>query len=139
MVATLFWNARVWDAIRDDPYLGEVLVEGNRVKAVASGREQIDASRAACGNVTGSKGDCRKAQGHGGICEWVCRRNAEDQAAKKTAKNGAKNHAGHYSTKRELQTVRDDQAENFSVTCAERHADANLLFALGDGVRENSI
>jgi imidazolonepropionase-like amidohydrolase len=46
MAATLFRNARVWDAIRDDAYPGEVLVEGNRIRAVATGRDQIDASRA---------------------------------------------------------------------------------------------
>lgn len=47
MGATLFRNATVWDAVDDDSYLGEVLVEGNRIKAVAKGRDQIDASRAA--------------------------------------------------------------------------------------------
>ena len=47
MAATLFRNAQVWDAIDDEAYPGEVLVEGNRIKAVARGRDQIDASRAA--------------------------------------------------------------------------------------------
>lgn len=47
MTATLFRNAQVWDAVDDEPYPGEVLVEGNRIRAVARGRDQIDGSRAA--------------------------------------------------------------------------------------------
>lgn len=47
MTATLFRNAQVWDAVNDEPYLGEVLVEGNRIRVVARGRGQIDGSRAA--------------------------------------------------------------------------------------------
>ena len=47
MTATLFRNAQVWDGIDDQAYAGEVLVEGNRIKAVAKGRDQIDGSRAA--------------------------------------------------------------------------------------------
>ncbi len=47
MTATLFRNALVWDALQDEAYPGEVLVEGNRIKAVARGRDQIDGSRAA--------------------------------------------------------------------------------------------
>src|SRR5947209_16508749 len=46
MAATLFRNAQVWDAVQDQSYPGEVLVEGARIKAVARGRDQIDASRA---------------------------------------------------------------------------------------------
>ena len=47
MAATLIRNAQIWDAVDDAAYPGEVLVEGNRIKAVARGRDQIDASRAA--------------------------------------------------------------------------------------------
>ncbi|HEX4765005.1 MAG TPA: amidohydrolase family protein [Lichenihabitans sp.] len=47
MTATLFRNALVWDALQDEAYPGEVLIEGNRITAVARGRDQIDASRAA--------------------------------------------------------------------------------------------
>ncbi len=47
MTATLFRNAQVWDALDDTPYVGEVLVEGNRIRAVARGRDQIDQGRAA--------------------------------------------------------------------------------------------
>ena len=47
MTATLFRNALVWDALQDEAYPGEVLVEGNRIKAVACGRDAIDGSRAA--------------------------------------------------------------------------------------------
>ncbi len=47
MTATLFRNALVWDALQDEAYPGEVLVEGNRIKAVARGRDEIDGSRAA--------------------------------------------------------------------------------------------
>ena len=47
MTATLFKNAQVWDAISDAPYLGEVLVDGNRIKTVARGRDQIEGTRAA--------------------------------------------------------------------------------------------
>src|SRR5947209_588843 len=46
MAATLFRNAQVWDAVQDQSYPGEVLVEGARIKAVARGRDQIDLSRA---------------------------------------------------------------------------------------------
>lgn len=46
MGATLFRNAQVWDGLSDEPYPGEVLVEGNRIKAVAAGSEQIAAEAA---------------------------------------------------------------------------------------------
>jgi imidazolonepropionase-like amidohydrolase len=46
MAATLIRNARVWDAVGDEAFPGEVLVEGQRIVAVARGRDQIDASRA---------------------------------------------------------------------------------------------
>lgn len=41
MSRTLFVGARVWDATGAAPFEGDVLVEGNRVKAVAKGRGQI--------------------------------------------------------------------------------------------------
>lgn len=47
MTAMLFRNAQVWDGLDDASYAGEVLVEGNRVKAVARGRNQISAENAA--------------------------------------------------------------------------------------------
>jgi len=47
MDSVLLRNVFVWDAIEDDRYLGEVLVEGNRIRAVAKGRDQIAAERAA--------------------------------------------------------------------------------------------
>lgn len=47
MTATLFRNAQVWDGINDEAYLGEVLIENNRITAVARGRQQIEGTRAA--------------------------------------------------------------------------------------------
>lgn len=47
MTATLLRNARVWDAIADEPFPGEVLVEGNRIRTVAQGRNQISGENAA--------------------------------------------------------------------------------------------
>lgn len=47
MTACLLRNARVWDAVDDKPYPGEVLVEGARIRAVARGAERIDPERAA--------------------------------------------------------------------------------------------
>jgi imidazolonepropionase-like amidohydrolase len=44
--AVLIKNALVWDGIHDDAYPGEVLVEGQRIKAVASKGQQIAAERA---------------------------------------------------------------------------------------------
>lgn len=41
MSRTLFVGARVWDATGAAPFEGDVLVEGNRVRAVAKGRGQI--------------------------------------------------------------------------------------------------
>lgn len=41
MNRTLFTGARIWDASGAAPFEGEVLVEGNRVRAVARGRGQI--------------------------------------------------------------------------------------------------
>ena len=39
MTAYLFRNAMVWDAVKDAPFLGEVLVEGNRIRKVAQGSQ----------------------------------------------------------------------------------------------------
>ena len=47
MGSYLFRNVTVFDAIGDDAYQGEVLVEGNRIKAVARGRNQIASERSA--------------------------------------------------------------------------------------------
>src|ERR1700759_807089 len=45
MAGTVIANARNFDSIRNNAYPGEVLVENNRITAVASGSNQIDASR----------------------------------------------------------------------------------------------
>jgi len=47
MSAQLFRNVRVWDAVGDEAYPGEVLVEGNRIITVARGTDQIAAENAA--------------------------------------------------------------------------------------------
>jgi len=46
VAATLFSNVMVWDGDADAPFAGEVLVEGNRIKAVARGASQIARERA---------------------------------------------------------------------------------------------
>ncbi len=46
MTAHLFRNVSIWDGERDDPYPGEVLVEGNRIRTVARGSSQIAAEAA---------------------------------------------------------------------------------------------
>jgi imidazolonepropionase-like amidohydrolase len=47
VTAYLFTNVSVWDAIHDEAYRGEVLVEGNRIKTVAQGGNQIARENAA--------------------------------------------------------------------------------------------
>jgi imidazolonepropionase-like amidohydrolase len=47
MGAILFRNVMVWDGLADLPFLGEVLVEGNRIRAVARGAAGIAGDRAA--------------------------------------------------------------------------------------------
>lgn len=47
MGATLIANVSVWDGNNDAAYLGEVLIEGNRIRAVAKGKNQIARERAA--------------------------------------------------------------------------------------------
>jgi len=47
MPATLIRNVSVWDAIGDEAYPGEVLIEGNRIEAVAKGAEHITAESGA--------------------------------------------------------------------------------------------
>ncbi len=47
MAAMLLRNATVWDGLNDESYPGEVLVEGNRIKSVARGRDQIASENAA--------------------------------------------------------------------------------------------
>lgn len=46
-MATLIRNVTVWDGDHDAPFPGEVLVEGNRIRAVARGGESIARERAA--------------------------------------------------------------------------------------------
>ncbi len=46
MDATLLRNATIWDGEKDAAFTGEVLVEGNRIKAIAKGKNQIAAERA---------------------------------------------------------------------------------------------
>ena len=46
MTATLFKNIRIFDAINDEAYPGEVLVEGNRIAEVACAPGQIAQNRA---------------------------------------------------------------------------------------------
>ncbi len=47
MCAVLLKNVMVWDGENDAAYPGEVLVEGNRIRAVARAKNQIAAERAA--------------------------------------------------------------------------------------------
>lgn len=47
MGSYLFRNVTVWDGINDDAYSGEILVEGNRIKTVARGSNQISGENAA--------------------------------------------------------------------------------------------
>jgi imidazolonepropionase-like amidohydrolase len=47
MSATLFRNVQVWDALQDAAYPGELLVEGNRIRAVARAPATIARERAA--------------------------------------------------------------------------------------------
>ena len=47
MSSYLFSNVQVWDGENDDRYPAEVLVEGNRIKTVARGSDQIDKAAAA--------------------------------------------------------------------------------------------
>ena len=47
MGSYLFRNVTVWDGINDAAYDGEVLVEGNRIKTVARGSNQISGENAA--------------------------------------------------------------------------------------------
>ena len=47
MTALLLTNVRIWDAIKDEPYPGEVLIEGNRISEVACAPGQISRDRAA--------------------------------------------------------------------------------------------
>ncbi len=47
MSAKLLTNVTIWDGETDAPYPGEVLVDGNRIGAVARGAERIDRGRAA--------------------------------------------------------------------------------------------
>ncbi|MBI1774975.1 MAG: amidohydrolase family protein [Proteobacteria bacterium] len=46
MTAYLFKDVWIWDGERDDRYPGEVLIEGNRIKSVANGADQIGADAA---------------------------------------------------------------------------------------------
>jgi imidazolonepropionase-like amidohydrolase len=47
MSAILFRNVQIWDGDNDDRYPGEVVVEGNRIRKVAKGKNQIAAEAAA--------------------------------------------------------------------------------------------
>ncbi|OCJ02749.1 amidohydrolase [Rhizobium sp. AC27/96] len=47
MGSYLFRNVTVWDGVNDEAYDGEVLVEGNRIKTVARGANQISGENAA--------------------------------------------------------------------------------------------
>lgn len=46
MARTLFTNVSIFDGSGEKPYPGEVLVQGNRINAVAKGKDQIDRSQA---------------------------------------------------------------------------------------------
>ncbi|MEO1019053.1 MAG: hypothetical protein AAFY56_15370 [Pseudomonadota bacterium] len=46
MGATLIRNARILDATGAEPFPGEVLIQGNRIKDVAKGNDQIAADQA---------------------------------------------------------------------------------------------
>jgi predicted amidohydrolase YtcJ len=46
VTATLMKNVMIWDGESDAPFAGEVLIEGNRIKSVAHGTNQIARDRA---------------------------------------------------------------------------------------------
>ena len=45
MTSYLFRNVSIWDGINDQEYPGEVVVENNRIKTVARGRNAIGGER----------------------------------------------------------------------------------------------
>ena len=47
MASYLFRNVTIWDGVNDDEYPGEVVVENNRIKTVARGRNVIASESAA--------------------------------------------------------------------------------------------
>ena len=47
MTSYLFRNVTVWDGINDAAYPGEVVVEGNRIKTLARGKNAISGESAA--------------------------------------------------------------------------------------------
>ena len=46
MSSFLFRNVMIWDGINDEPYAGEIIVEGNRIGTVARGRQVISSENA---------------------------------------------------------------------------------------------
>jgi imidazolonepropionase-like amidohydrolase len=47
MTSYLFRNVTIWDGVNDEEYPGEVLIENNRIRTVAHGRNAISAENAA--------------------------------------------------------------------------------------------
>ena len=45
MTSYLFRNVSIWDGMNDGDYPGEVVVENNRIKTVARGRNAIGGER----------------------------------------------------------------------------------------------
>ena len=45
MANTLFTNVRIFDGTGEHPYLGEALVQGNRIKHVGRGSRTVPPSR----------------------------------------------------------------------------------------------
>ena len=43
MASYLFRNVTIWDGVSDEEYPGEIVVENNRIKTVARGRDAISA------------------------------------------------------------------------------------------------
>ena len=46
MAATLFTNVKIIDGDGNEPFKGDVLVNGNRIKSVAKAREGLEAPEA---------------------------------------------------------------------------------------------
>jgi hypothetical protein len=106
---------------------------------VAESDHWVDARGSSRWKVSGGKSHKDQEQeNHSEGC-WICRSGAVEQRGDERRDRHGRDSSGDDSDARKAYGLRDYATLDLALGCAESHADADLLGALGDGVGDDTV
>jgi hypothetical protein len=106
---------------------------------ISEGDEGIDAGSAACGEPAGCERDSEKNSGGGGESGGVKRLDAEEQRGHEARGGRGPGDADGDAEHAHAQALEENEPGNIAALRAERHADADFVGALLDGLAEHAV